>query len=175
MYLGFLRVQFIINLFSENQRSIDGWCDADWASSHDRKSISGYCFYLFNKSPLISWKSRKQPTVALSTCEAEYMALVSAIQEGIYLISLINEIQQTNLQFFSLRCDNTSAIALGNNPVQHQRTKHIDIKYHFIRQHIQKGSVDLSYVQSECNLADVFTKPVGGIRYQKFLPALMGS
>ena len=67
---------------SENSLSIDGWCDADWASSHDRKSISGYCFYLFNKSPLISWKSRKQPTVALSTCEAEYMALVSAIQEG---------------------------------------------------------------------------------------------
>ena len=165
----------LIFIKSENSLSIDGWCDADWASSHDRKSISGYCFYLFNKSPLISWKSRKQPTVALSTCEAEYMALVSAIQEGIYLISLINEIQQTNLQFFSLRCDNTSAIALGNNPVQHQRTKHIDIKYHFIRQHIQKGSVDLSYVQSECNLADVFTKPVGGIRYQKFLPALMGS
>ena len=153
--------------------NIDGFCDADWAASQDRKSITGYCFQLSTQGPLISWKSRKQPTVALSTCEAEYMSLVSGIQEGKYLSSLIAEITGSVITFM-LYCDNQGSIALAKNPIKHQRTKHIDIKYHFIRDEISKGIVEISYIPSECNVADVFTKPVSSIRMNKFRNQLMG-
>ena len=153
--------------------SIDGYCDSDWASSDDRKSITGYCFQLSTQGPLISWKSRKQPTIALSTCEAEYMSLVSAIQEGKYLVSLVSEITESVLEF-KLKCDNQGAIAIAKNPVKHQRTKHISIKYHFIRDEISKGNVEVTYIPSEFNIADLFTKPTSSIKLKKFFNQLMG-
>ena len=158
---------------SENPIDIEGFCDADWAASEDRKSITGYCFTLSSQGPLISWKSRKQPTIALSTCEAEYMSLVSCIQEGKYLMSLIAEITGSVLTF-RMSCDNQGSIALAKNPIKHQRTKHIDIKYHFIRDEISKGFVDISYIPSEHNVADIFTKPVSSIRLNKFRYQIMG-
>ena len=92
---------------------------------------------------MISWKSRKQPTVALSTCEAEYMSLVAATQEGKYLTSFLNEIINLNQKMFPLHSDNQSAIALVKNPVQHQRTTHIDVKYYFVRDEISDGKLKL--------------------------------
>ena len=157
----------------EGNMIINGFCDADWASSEDRKSITGYCFQLSNHGPLISWKSRKQPTVALSTCEAEYMSLVSAIQEGKYLKSLIIEVTGFNLDF-ELNCDNQGTIALAKNPVKHQRTKHIDIKYHFIREEICNGYVNVVYIPTDKNVADTFTKPISKIKLTKFRNQLFG-
>lgn len=154
--------------------NITGFCDADWANSDDRKSITGYCFQISTTGPLISWKSRKQPTVALSTCEAEYMSLVSAAQEGKYLISIINEITSSNLRKFHLFGDNQGAIALAKNPIKHQRSKHVDIKYHFIRDEITKENLVIDYVPSENNVADMFTKPVSKIKLQVFKKHLMG-
>lgn len=156
----------------EGNMIINGFCDADWASSEDRKSITGYCFQLSNHGPLISWKSRKQPTVALSTCEAEYMSLVS-IQEGKYLKSLIIEVTGLNLDF-ELNCDNQGTIALAKNPVKHQRTKHIDIKYHFIREEICNGYVNVVYIPTDQNVADTFTKPISKIKLTKFRNQLFG-
>lgn len=152
-----------------------GYCDADWGSSEDRKSITGYVFKLSENGSAISWKSRKQPTVALSTCEAEYMALASAIQEAKFLRQFLGELVRTlTLSPTTIYCDNQSAIFLAKNPVQHQRSKHIDIRYHFIRSEVQSRAVDIIYIASEENLSDIFTKPVTRIKLSKFIEALIG-
>ena len=121
---------------SEEPLSISGF----WGDSEDRRSITGYGFRLLREGPLISWKSRKQPTIALSTCEAQYMSLAAAVQEGKFLFQLLGSILDDSRNVFhsvTLYCDNQGALALANNPVQHQRSKHRDIKYHFVRSEIQ--------------------------------------
>lgn len=159
---------------SENRLNLTGFCDSDWANSEDRKSVSGYCFQLTQDGPLISWKSKKQTTVALSTCEAEYISLSSATQEGIFLLSLLNDISPSNLMNFELKCDNQSAIAVAKNPIQSQRTKHIDIKYHFLRDMVQTGRVQVIYVPSESNVADALTKPMTRLKIERFKCMAMG-
>ena len=111
------------------------YSDADWASSvDDRRSTSGNCFSLTKSGPLICWKSRKQPTVALSSCEAEYVALASDVQKSLYLRQLMKDIDRKgHYDSVLIFEDNQCTIALANNPVNRQRSKHIDIKYHFIR------------------------------------------
>ena len=152
-----------------------GFCDADWANCSDRRSITGYVFSLSHDGPLISWKSRKQQTVALSTCEAEYMALASAVQETKFLLKLLKSIVGCELSdSVTLYCDNQSALALAKNPVQHQRSKDIDVKYHFIRGEVQKGYVQLIYVPSEKNMADIFTKGMTNVKLKSFSDSLMG-
>ena len=117
---------------------LKGFCDSDWgASVEDRQSLTGYNFQLSQHGPLISWKSRKQPTVALSTCEAEYIALANAVQEAKFLMQLCLDMKVGIKEGKSLiMIDNQGAMNLAKNPVQHQRSKHIDIKYHFIRSEI---------------------------------------
>ena len=128
---------------SQTSLKLAGFCDSNWgASVKDRRSITGYNFELTDKGPLISWKSRKQQTVALSTCEAEYISLVNAVQEAKFLKQLRNDINIVSDDVL-INVDNQGAINLAKNPVNHQRSKHIDIKYHFIRSDIQKGNVRL--------------------------------
>ena len=146
---------------------LQGFSDSDWGNSEDRKSVSGYCFSLSPNTDMISWKTKKQPCVALSTCEAEYVALVSCMQEAKFLTQLYKDLTGSTAANVDIFVDNQSAIALAKNPVQHQRSKHIDIKYHFIRAEIQKGYIQLKYVPSEENLADMFTKPATGKRLSK--------
>jgi hypothetical protein len=152
-----------------------GFADADWASSsQDRKSITGYCFRLGQKSgAMISWKSRKQPTVALSTCEAEYMALSAATQEGLFLMKLLYDLGH-GVKYFTLCGDNQGALSLAKNPVNHQRSKHIDIRYHFIRSECQGGRLILQYVPTQENVADVFTKPLCKSKLEYFVKMLLG-
>ena len=148
---------------------LSGFSDADWGGSEDRHSITGYGFQLSNNGPLVSWKSRKQQSVALSTCESEYMALAAATQEARFLRQLFRDMRgPQDQEGVVIYVDNQSAMALAKTPVQHQRSKHIDIKYHFVRTEVQKGTVQLKYIQSENNVADVFTKPVSGVRLNKF-------
>ncbi|KAK3716452.1 hypothetical protein RRG08_057375 [Elysia crispata] len=161
---------------SVDNLSLSSFCDSDWGNSEDRKSITGYCFTLSRKGPLISWKSKKQQSVALSSCEAEYMAMSSATQEGKFLLALINDMNiDLHVHDFTLNCDNQGAIALSKNPVHHQRSKHIDIRYHFVRNEISNGLMKVQYVPSEENPADVFTKPVSEVKLQKFKTLLMGN
>ena len=94
-------------------------CDADWVNSEDRRTVTGY--ELTSEGPLISWKSKKQKTVSLSTCEAEYMSLAAATQEGKFLKSLIRDM----IGSFTLHCDKQSSLALAKNPFQYQRSKHV--------------------------------------------------
>ena len=155
---------------------LSGFCDSDWGASEDRRSITGYGFHLSDEGPLISWKSRKQQTVALSTCEAEYMALAAATQEVKFLSQLLTDMSGTEqTKGVVLYVDNQGAIALAKNPVHHQRSKHIDIRYHFVRSEIQNGVLELVYVPTEDNVADVFTKPVAKPRLAKFAKTLMGT
>ena len=142
---------------SENPLKLIGYCDSDWANSEDRKSISGWGFQLNVEGPLISRKSKKQSTVALSTCEAEYVSLSSAAQEGMFLMALLNDLSFMNVTNFDINCDNQSAISLAKNPVLSQRTKHIDIKYHFLRNLVQTYKMQITYVPSECNIADALS------------------
>ena len=163
-------------IFRSNKRELEilGFCDADWANSGDRRSITGYGFQLNPNGPLISWKCKKQPTVALSTCEAEYMSLAAAAQEGKFLISLFSDLMGENLQHFLLYCDNQGSIALAKNPIQHQRSKHIDIRYHFVREMIKDDIMILQYVPTDENIADMFTKHIHSPKLKKFKSLIMG-
>lgn len=138
-----------------------GYSDASW--NPDKacgKSRSGYVFILSGAA--ISWKSTKQDIIALSTCEAEYVALCEAMKEGKWLRAFLNEL---GLQRFcdgptELRCDNQSTIKLSGNPIQHQRSKHINLKYLFSRHEIENGNFKVSYTPTSEMVADSLTKPV---------------
>ncbi|XP_076028444.1 uncharacterized protein LOC143017539 [Oratosquilla oratoria] len=145
---------------SEAGLKLTGYCDSDWGSAGDRHSITGYCFKMSTHGPLISWKSKKQRVVALSTCEAEYVAISHAVQECNFLAQPYADITECQRDTIILFVDNQGAIALSKNPVYHQRSMHIDIRYHFIKSQIENGSVKLVYVPSDENVADMFTKPL---------------
>ena len=156
--------------------TVIGYSDADWASStDDRRSTTGYCFSLTKTGPLISWKSRKQRTVALSSCEAEYMALSATVQESLYLIQLLKDIS-CEYQFGPpvIFGDNQGAIALSKNPVNRQRSKHIDVRYHFIRDEINNGKVIVQYCPTADMVADIMTKPVTKAKLENFRDFLFG-
>ena len=158
---------------SDEMLNLIGFCDSDWGNSEDRHSVSGYVFKMCNDGSPISWRSQKQRTVALSTCEAEYIALASATQEAKFLYQLyIDMIQASSeklVNSVNIYVDNQGAISLARNPVHHKRTKHIDIRYHFIRGEVQKGFVKLTHVPTEVNIADAFTKPLSKARLSKLL------
>ena len=126
------------------------------------------CIMLSKNGPVISWKSKKQNSVALSTCEAEYMSLSATCQEAAYLCQLLKDILKQTFEPVVIKNDNQGAIALCKNPVKHMKTKHIDIRYHFVRDYYQSKRIILQYVPSNENLADVFTKPVRRPTLQKF-------
>ena len=140
-----------------------GYSDSDYAGCKvDRKSTTGTCQFLGRS--LVSWSSKKQNSIALSTAEAEYVAA------GAYCAQLL-WMRQTLSDFgfeykkIPLLCDNKSAIKLANNPVQHSRTKHIDIRHHFLREHEAKRYIALSHVSTGKQLADIFTKPLDEQRF----------
>ena len=148
---------------------IIGFTDASWASTGDRRSVSGYCYSLSIDSAFISWKSKKQPIVTLSSCESEYVAITHAMQEGLFLKQLLCDMSVSkHSNNVLLNVDNMGAMDLCKNPVHHQRSKHIDIKYHFIRSKVLDESFVLKYVPSKENIADIFTKPCTRLSLQKF-------
>ncbi|WVZ63714.1 hypothetical protein U9M48_013322 [Paspalum notatum var. saurae] len=123
----------------------------------DRKSTSGTCQLL--GTSLVSWSSRKQASVSLSTTEAEYIAAASCCSQLLWMKATLSDF---GLRFgkIPLLVDSTSAISVAKNPVLHSRTKHIDVRFHFLRDHYEKGDIDLVHVASENQLADIFTKPL---------------
>jgi hypothetical protein len=135
-----------------------GYSDSDWAGDEDRKSISGYVM-LFNGAP-ISWKSQKQSTVALSSCEAEFIALAAAVAEILFLRQLLTATGFGCNDPTTLYVDNMGAIDMAKNGIARGRCKHVDIKYKFVKNHIDLGDVELMHIPSQSNLADVLTKPL---------------
>lgn len=150
----------------EDCDSVIGYSDADFARDLDsRKSTTGYIFLHFG-GPIV-WASRRQRCTALSTTEAEYVAGSETSKEAVWISRLLKEIRQEESMPISLLCDNQSAIRLAKNPEFHQRTKHVDIKYHFIREQLKNGVIDMQYVGTDDQLADILTKPLETSRFQK--------
>ena len=150
----------------DNKWELRAFCDSDWAGdADDRKSITGFCILL--NGCLISWKSRGQKTVTLSSSEAEYVA-VSEVCTEILFIKTITDFLGLEISLpITVLCDNIGAIYIANNPKNNGRTKHINVKYHFIREYVVDGTVQINFVRSEDNLADPFTKNVGRNSYIK--------
>ncbi|KAF2347216.1 hypothetical protein FHG87_022028, partial [Trinorchestia longiramus] len=144
-------------LYSNCSDKCVGYSDADWAGDRsDRKSTSGYCFTLSNS--VITWRSVKQSCVALSTAEAEYVALAGAAQEAIWLKHLLDDLEFKTGGPMVVNEDNQSAICLTQNPKYHGRSKHIDIKFHYVRDLVRNKEIDLVYCSSNDMFADIFTK-----------------
>lgn len=142
--------------------NIIGFCDADWAGAKDRHSISGYVFEMAGGP--ISWKSQKQSTIALSTCEAEYICISVAVQEAVWYHNLQKELlSEIPVILYS---DNQSAITLTENNSYSARCKHIDIRYHFIRDVVRKGIVNIQYIPTDKQKADVLTKGLQSNKHQ---------
>src|SRR5690349_6051738 len=135
-----------------------GYSDADWARCNiDRKSTSGTSQFLGRF--LVSWASKKQNSVVLSTAEAEYIAAGHCCAQLLWMRQTLRDYGY-KLTKVPLLCDNESAISMADNPVEHSRTKHIAIRYHFLRDHQQKGDIEISYINTKDQLADIFTKPL---------------
>ncbi|CAL5403117.1 unnamed protein product [Camellia sinensis] len=141
------------------QSSLIGFTDSDYAGdSNDRKSTSDYVFMM--GSGVISWSSRKQPIVTLSTTKAEFVAATSCACKAIWLRRLLETLQHPHNGSTPIYCDNSSTIKLSKNPVLHGRSKHIDVRYHFLRDLVKDGTLDLKHCRSEDQLADILTKPL---------------
>ena len=148
--------------FQQDDQLIVGYCDSDYASDLDkRRSTTGYIFTYANAP--VSWKSTLQSTVALSTTEAEYMAVTEAVKEAIWLQGLLGElgVQQEHVKVY---CDSQSAIHLAKNQVYHARTKHIDVRYHFVREVLEEGGVEIQKIHTTENPADMLTKIVPAVK-----------
>lgn len=142
---------------SKCNNSLIGYCDSDWAGDIDEgKSTTGYCVMLNNN--LISWNSRRQRTIAQSSAESEYYAITEVVNELKWIDSLLNELKIEVNKPITIYCDNQSAIAISENDVLHNRSKHIDIKHHYIRNEIKNEFIQMKYVQSNEQKADIMTK-----------------
>jgi hypothetical protein len=171
--LKYLRKSIGYNLVlgaTDENFDIIAYCDSDWAGSlEDRKSTAG-CIIKIGDS-VITWTSKKQSTVATSTAEAEYYALYNAAQETQWTKSFLNEIGIVTLGA-TVHCDHQSCIAIAKNPQFHARTKHVDIKYHFVRELVENKEVNLNYCATADMQADGLTKLVSGQKLKSFVKAL---
>ena len=150
------------------------FCDSDYAGDKDgRKSVSG--FFIYIQECLISWKSRKQKSVTLSSSEAEYVAISEVCAEVVFLKQVL-EFLGVKLDLpIIVRVDNVGAIYLANNAVSGPRMKHVDIRYHFVRDLIEEGTIEISFVKSEENDSDVFTKNLGEELFKKHINKYMSA
>ena len=144
--------------------SLLGYTDADWASSHlSMRSTSGNCFFI--NGCLVSWTSKKQRCVAVSTTESEYVAASLAARELIWLRQVLTDIGHSPLSSTPLRCDNQSAISLAKDYVQHNKSKHIVVHYHYIQYKVRKGTIMIEHCPSYQMIADILTKGLNESRF----------
>ena len=145
-----------------------GACDADWANDvDDRRSTTGFAFRIQKEGAAISWNSKKHPTAAISSSEAAYQAMAAAVQEVLYLRSLLEEMGVKSEGATVIQEDNQSRIKMCKNPVMQKRTKHIDIKHHFVRERVEDGTVELQYCAMEDMCADLMTKALAKPKLEK--------
>jgi hypothetical protein len=156
--LGYLKHTKHMGLHLGGSDVCTAYCDADFATDVDkRRSHTGWCFILYGGC--ISWQSKCQPTVAVSTTEAEYMAASSAAREALWLRQLLHDFDIPCTPLV-IRCDSQGALASLTNPQITQRTKHIDVMHHFVRERCHMGQLDFDFIPGTLNVADVLTKPL---------------
>jgi hypothetical protein len=136
--------------------NIMAYSDADWAGSNDRKSTTGHCTFIGGN--LVTWRSKKQSVVARSSAEAEYRAMAATTSEVIWLKQLVKDLGIDCNYPILMFCDNQAARHIANNPVFHERIKHIKIDCYYIHEKIQSKEIETPYIPSQNQLADIFTK-----------------
>lgn len=157
--LKYIKVDPNQGLLMNNDKdfTLKAYCNSDWASCpQSRRSVSGFIILLGNNP--ITWKSKKQIIVSLSSAEAEYRIMQQVTTELAWLTRLLHEISVPNVVPLPIRCDSQAAIHIARNPVFHERTKHVEINCHFIREKLQDGLIKLQHVPTSSQLADLFTK-----------------
>jgi hypothetical protein len=146
---------------------VEAYSDADWAGQVDRHSVLGYSFHMGQGA--VTWSSKKQHVIALSSTEAEYIAQTHAAKEALWIRTFVGEFRDG---FGSLpiliNCDNQGAIALAKDNKFHARTKHIDLRYHFIREAVEDAKIELNYIPTNNNAADIFTKALAKGKFRLF-------
>ena len=141
------------------KQELIGYTDSDYAGDQDdRKSTSGYVFML--SSGAVSWSSKKQPVVTLSTTEAEFIAAASSVCQSVWLRRILQQLNHEPRKSTTIYCDNSSTIKLSKNPVLHGRSKHIDVQFHFLRELTKDEVVELIQCSSQEQVADIMTKPL---------------
>ncbi|CAJ2655949.1 unnamed protein product [Trifolium pratense] len=159
-------------LFERNGSvGLEAYTDADYSGSIvDRRSTTGYCTFLGGN--LVTWKSKKQSVVSRSSAEAEFRAMTQGICELLWLKSILEDLRIKSDEPMKLYCDNKSAISIAHNPVQHDRTKHIEVDRHFIKEKLDSGLICTPYVSSQGNLADLLTKGLNGNNFERIVSKL---
>jgi hypothetical protein len=154
-------------VYGNGNLKLYGYCDSDYAAAEDRKCVFGDGFILNNG--IVAWQSQKQTTNVAATMEAEYIASCEAGKLAIFLHDVLYALHPGDYLPITLRCDNLGTIQFAHNPAFHKRSKHIDNRYHYLRQLIEDDLISLEHVPTKAQAADLFTKP---LRYQAFAPAL---
>jgi hypothetical protein len=156
-----------LNYDGDHDFTLSACTNADWAGSvADRKRTSRCCFSL--GSAMISWQSRKQSSISLSTAESEYIVACSASCEDIWLRKLLIGLFYLEMRATAILCDNQRCIKMTENLVFHDRSKHIEIRYHFIHDMVQRGALKLQYISMDEQVADVMTKPLSRVKFEHF-------
>jgi hypothetical protein len=156
--------------YSETRCALEGFADADGSMTEDHHAVSGYAFLIDRGA--VSWSSKKQELVSLSTTESEYVAATHGMKEALWLRSLLGNIFAPVQGPTTLFSDNQSVIALTKDHQDHPRTKHIDVRYHFIRWVVEKGSLRLVYCPTADMVADVLTKALPSTKVKHFVSCL---
>jgi hypothetical protein len=152
----------------EREVKIEGYCDSDWASDQaDRKSTGGFVFCLAGGA--ITWSSRKQPVIALSTAEAKYVAACEAATEAVGQRNVATEVLPHMKVTIRIGMDSQSAYVMASNPTYSRRTRHIELRWHFIREQVKIGSFKLEKIPGEDNPAAAFTKALDGNRLKRLM------
>ncbi|KAM0049451.1 putative RNA-directed DNA polymerase [Helianthus debilis subsp. tardiflorus] len=160
-----------LRLSASPNNSLVAYSDADWGGCPDtRRSTSGYCIFMGDN--LISWSSKRQATISRSSAEAEYRGVANAVAEATWIRNLLLELGTPTSKATVVFCDNISAVYLSGNPVQHQRTKHVEMDIHFVREKVQLGHVRVLHVPSPQQYADIFTKGLPRYLFETFRSSL---
>ena len=144
--------------------TLTGYCDSDWGGcTTTGRSVTGYCIFL--GQALISWQAKKQTVTSISSAEAEYRALATITTEIMWLKYLLSDLQIPTTVVVPVFCDNQAAIDIATNPVQHARTKHIELDCHFVREKVHMGVISPLKISTKLQLADIFIKNLGGVAH----------
>ena len=157
-------------LYGMSKMDLTGYTDADGSMAEDRHAISGYAFLIHGGA--VSWSAKRQEIIALSTTEAGYVAITHAAKEALWLRALLFQLFEINLKSTMLFSDNKSAIELTKDHQYHARTKHIDIRFHFIRYIVENGSIRLVYCPTDDMTADTLTKALPSAKAKHFASQL---